>query len=612
MQDTVRLRRYALGSPKAKKAWTPSPLIRVVQPPTLPTSHDDDLAMSSSLEVLDQESIRCCSPRPPSPAILYEEHDEVSEKPTLQPRATPLPRLQVSILLFMLLSEPCTAAVLLPFINNLVYEVGITHGDKSKVGLCWSDSGLALSSFCFGISKSFLGILISRALAGALNGNAGVIKSVLREVTDETNAASAFAFIPAIWSIGFTLAPALGGLLQHPAETMPNVFGWSSTLKTYPYLLPCAVIALVPTGGLVMGWFFLRETHPVLGKIQAANMYQIRDQVQLTSTVEKPAYARVSITILNYALLSLLDISLVALQPIFASPISLGGLGMEPATIGLLLALQGLVTGTATVIFVPRMQQWFGMRKMYMGGVCLYFVQIWLLPVMHYAIKFHIAGGLGLWVLVGVYAVVSCASPISFCCLLLFISNAPPNAMSLGATNGLAQTSASVMRAIGPAITTALFALSANGGAGGPFLVYMILTANPGRYPLGKPLLVDPSCASWIPHHQSLLPRARPPSTSTQQEIPAATRALGPPQLIPMQKPSAGQPSLFRMLNAAAQYSQILSEDPSESDSDGVQTPASEAAADLPQVQVSLTEDDSSAPRFSLARKPLSQTLRST
>ncbi|QRW12822.1 glycosyltransferase family 1 protein [Ceratobasidium sp. AG-Ba] len=55
---------------------------------------------------------------------------------------------------------------------------------------------------------------------------------------------------------------------------------------------------------------------------------------------------------------------------------------------------------------------------------------------------------------------------------------------------------------------------------------------------------------------------------------------------------SAGQPSLFRMLNAAAQYSQILSEDPSESDSDGVQTPASEAAADLPQVQVSLTEDD--------------------
>ncbi|KAG9093378.1 hypothetical protein FRC06_011543, partial [Ceratobasidium sp. 370] len=53
-----------------------------------------------------------------------------------------------------------------------------------------------------------------------------------------------------------------------------------------------------------------------------------------------------------------------------------------------------------------------------------------------------------------------------------------------------------------------------------------------------------------------------------------------------------GQPSLFRILNAAAQYSQILSEDPSESDSDSVQTPASEAAADQSGVRISLAQDE--------------------
>jgi hypothetical protein len=37
-------------------------------------------------------------------------------------------------------------------------------------------------------------------------GNAGVIKSVLGEVTDETNAAQVFALIPLVWAIGFTLA----------------------------------------------------------------------------------------------------------------------------------------------------------------------------------------------------------------------------------------------------------------------------------------------------------------------------------------------------------------------------------------------------------------------
>jgi hypothetical protein len=125
---------------------------------------------------------------------------------------------------------------------------------------------------------------------------------------------------------------------------------------------------------------------------------------------------RVCITILNYALLSLLDISIVALQPIvFASPIALGGLGMEPASIGLILALQGLITGVAAALLVPRMQRWIGVRRMYRGGVWLYFVQIWLLPVMHYAVRFNAAQGLGLYVLIGVYAVVSCASPISFC-----------------------------------------------------------------------------------------------------------------------------------------------------------------------------------------------------
>ncbi|KAG8789025.1 hypothetical protein FRC12_013974 [Ceratobasidium sp. 428] len=500
---------------------------------------------SSTLTVLENEhlalSLRCRSPRPSSPAVLYEMENEITEKPSLKAKPTPLPRLQVSILLFMLLSEPCTAAVLLPFINNLVYEVGITKGDKSKIGyyaglieslffmteslfilqygrlsdrigrrpvLFFGLAGLVLSSLCFGMSKSFTGILVSRALAGALNGNAGVIKSVLREVTDETNAAQVFAFIPMIWSLGFTFAPAVGGLLQHPAETMPRVFGWSSVLKRYPYLLPCTVIALVPATALIMGWLFLKETHPILGKTQRSDMYQLVDSNSSSITLVFPEHSefmesklappplvslltpRVCITILNYALLALLDISIMALQPIvFASPIALGGFGMEPASIGLILALQGIVTGVVTAIFVPRMQKYFGMRKLYMGAVCLYFVQIWLLPVMHYAVKYSVGGGIGFMVLVGVYAVVSCASPISFCCLLLFISNAPPDHLSLGATNGLAQTSASIMRAIGPAITTSLFALSAGSSTKGTLMVYLILSGANGLCIIGGMLI---------------------------------------------------------------------------------------------------------------------------
>jgi len=42
----------------------------------------------------------------------------------------------------------------------------------------------------------------SRFLAGALNGNVGIMKSMLAEMTDETNMAQAFALIPLSWATG--------------------------------------------------------------------------------------------------------------------------------------------------------------------------------------------------------------------------------------------------------------------------------------------------------------------------------------------------------------------------------------------------------------------------
>jgi hypothetical protein len=38
-----------------------------------------------------------------------------------------------------------------------------------------------------------------------LNGNIGVIKSMLAELTDETNMARGFSLIPVIWALGGTI-----------------------------------------------------------------------------------------------------------------------------------------------------------------------------------------------------------------------------------------------------------------------------------------------------------------------------------------------------------------------------------------------------------------------
>ena len=45
----------------------------------------------------------------------------------------------------------------------------------------------------------------SRFLAGTLNGNSSVMKSMLAEIADETNLARAFMLVPLSWAIGSTL-----------------------------------------------------------------------------------------------------------------------------------------------------------------------------------------------------------------------------------------------------------------------------------------------------------------------------------------------------------------------------------------------------------------------
>ncbi|KAG9087870.1 hypothetical protein FS749_002582, partial [Ceratobasidium sp. UAMH 11750] len=207
-------------------------------------------------------------------------------------RVTPLPMKQISILLLMQLAEPIAATVIYPFIAELVNKTGVTGGDTSKIGyyagliesifflteglfvlqygrisdrigrrpvLLFGLCGLSISIFSFGLSKTFVGLVLARALSGALNGNIGVAKSMLGELTDETNQAQCFAFLPIVWSAGSTIGPFLGGTLSHPATLLPSLFD-TPFWREYPYFLPCLVSAIFTACMLIYSAFSLEET----------------------------------------------------------------------------------------------------------------------------------------------------------------------------------------------------------------------------------------------------------------------------------------------------------------------------------------------------------------
>lgn len=59
--------------------------------------------------------------------------------------------------------------------------------------------------------------------------------------------------------------------------------------------------------------------------------------------------------------------------------------------------------------------------------------------------------------------------------IIMYVTASAPNKRSLGATNGLSQTTASIVRAIGPALSTSLFSYSIQHNILGGYGVYVLM-----------------------------------------------------------------------------------------------------------------------------------------
>ncbi|KAH7928319.1 MFS general substrate transporter [Leucogyrophana mollusca] len=441
---------------------------------------------------------------------------------------TPLPKVQLSILLLATLTEPISSQCIYPFINQLVSEIGVTGGDERKVGyyaglieslfyaaqaltvLRWSrlsDTmgrkpvlmigliGLCISNVAFGLSRSFWTLVISRSTAGFLNGNIGVMKSMIGELTDSTNMAQAFATLPLVWCVGITVGPFMGGTLARPHERFPGVFSGAFWVD-YPYFLPCFTAACFTAVGFILVSLFLKETLP--GKCQNPNTngsklnvgpQRADDDVlpiqahALEVQSDEPIPLRVLITsssiiipIANYGLLALIELAFLALQPLFYStPTDFGGLGFQPSTIGTWMALYGILDGVFQVVFMAKLLDYWGAKRLFCFAVACFIPLIALFPAMSWVVRLQGDVCPAVWALLALQLILMVIMDMSYATIFIFITSAAPNKRSLGAVNGLSQTTVSIARAVAPAMSTSLFALTMEKNLLGGHAVYVIL-----------------------------------------------------------------------------------------------------------------------------------------
>lgn len=459
---------------------------------------------------------------------------------------TPLPVKQLFVLCLMRFAEPISFSVIFPFVNQMIEEIGVTN-DPKAIGYY---SGLvegvfALAQFCtvcfwgslsdrigrrpvlisglcgvvgstilFGLSKSFTMMLISRALSGALNGNVAVIKSVLGEITDETNQGAAFAYLPLCWSIGSLIAPALGGFLSHPVERYPSVFSSFELFRQYPYLLPCLAGSAFSTLGLIAGILFLEESltkaqtrprktssafsddsperRPLLPKHKSKSRpYPVarypsrlpspentrKDDGEKSTPSMKTILRTLAVrrVLVSYAFMAFVTVSVNAVFVLWLyTPVKAGGVGFDSAEIGATLALSGILGTAISVIAFPPIERRVGTVVLYRLGMVMQVASVLTFPLGH---AFALAGGKqGTYLAAAVMLGVRCIAGMVFVCNMLLVTRSAPCRRSLGTVNGLAQMVASASRAVGPAFATSLFALSIERNILGGNLIWLVLT----------------------------------------------------------------------------------------------------------------------------------------
>ncbi|KAL2912472.1 hypothetical protein HK105_208044 [Polyrhizophydium stewartii] len=205
---------------------------------------------------------------------------------------TSLPFRQMFMICLVTFVEPVQFGILFPFVYFMVRDFGVA-GDDRDLGFY---VGMLASSFCiaqlftslpwgwmsdragrrpviliglvgnaitcalFGMSETYTFALVMRTLCGLLNGNIGVIKSMLGEITDATNRGIAFAYWESAFGIGTIVGPILGGFLVDPVGQFPGIFGGCELLRKFPYLFPCLVSSAISLLGALIGYWYLAET----------------------------------------------------------------------------------------------------------------------------------------------------------------------------------------------------------------------------------------------------------------------------------------------------------------------------------------------------------------
>ncbi|KAF7597114.1 hypothetical protein BBP40_010588 [Aspergillus hancockii] len=367
-----------------------------------------------------------------------------------------------------------------------------------------------ITSLLFGFSQTLAMLVVTRALLGLMNGNVGIIRTMVAEMVPEKELQPrAFSVMPLVWTIGTIFGPAFGGALAHPAEKHPEIFGDSVFLKKYPFVLPNIASAFLFIIGITTGFLFLHETLAtkkdsrdyglVLGSLLTSSctsrekkvQYKVQDDDETTALlgenppkqknqpVKRPSWTEVfspqsQLVLIAYALMSLHTMAFDSLLPVFLhTPTQqlhdnpdvhlpfkfIGGFGVDSQTIGVYYTLIGIIGMVVQFTVFPAAAKRYGVLN------CLK-LMVLIFPIIYLVTPFTALVPESLRHVTVFFLMLSklSASIFGFPCTTILLTNSASSLTVLGTLNGVATSVSAVGRAAGPAICGAAFSFGVKKG----------------------------------------------------------------------------------------------------------------------------------------------------
>ena len=373
-------------------------------------------------------------------------------------------------------------------------------------------AGTMLSMIMVGFASNIWVALAGRAIGGFLNGNIGVIQTMVAElVTKPEHEPRAYSVMPFVWSIGTIIGPCIGGTFADPVSSFPNTFSADGVFGRFPYLLPNLICASMLGVSILAGWLLLDETHPDMQpNVSLPDSTYVSDETPLVATadaIKKPAVdlrsesygtfegsddsvwrrtvektttpkiftKRVVALIIALGIFTYHSMTYDHLLPIFleddrGDPVSSmsmvatginpfyspGGLGLSVQRVGMIMSINGIIALFVQAVIFPLAAERLGIYRLFILVSVLHPVAYFIMPYLVFLPASYVT--LGIYTCLAIRNVLSI---LAYPVLLILIKEATPSPCVLGKINGLAASAGAACRTVAPPVSGYLYTLGA-------------------------------------------------------------------------------------------------------------------------------------------------------